>query len=376
MEAPFRKARDLVLVSAGVGLDGGGTAVVARLLANVAAGYCAERGIRFQVMDLGRSSRILGGVPVRHYSGSQIRLALAVWQAQLFGAGTRLIFDCIGPSRVQGLMPMNIGSPYALYLHGWEVWRKLSCDRRRALRSAAIRLANSLFTIAKARDCNPWLPQAALLPLALEDRAPDEELDQRLGKSLGEGYLLIVGRMSRLERYKGHDELLGAMPRVAAACPSAKLVVAGDGDDRERLARDATALGLAERVTFTGFVSEATLGELYRRCAALVMPSRNEGFGLVYLEAMRAGRPCLALRRSAAEEIIVDGTTGILVEPGDQEQLVAALVRLLSDAAMARRLGEAGRRRYEAMFTFKNFRAGLLPHLDRLLGLEGTDARA
>ena len=102
------------------------------------------------------------------------------------------------------------------------------------------------------------------------------------------------------ERYKGHDQLLEAMTTL----PDARLVVAGDGDDRRRLEEKAAALGLGDRTFFTGFLSEATLAELYRRCAAFVMPSRGEGFGLVYLEAMRAGKPVLAARGSAAEEIV------------------------------------------------------------------------
>lgn len=364
-----------MLASAGLDLEDGGTALVARLVARVAASRCAELGVRFRVFNLGGPCGLLGAVPVRHFSGSQLGMALAVWRRQLPPQRTRVIFDCIGPARVQAFLPGLCRSPYALYLHGIEVWRKLTWDRRQALRSATIRLANSSFTIDRAKEVLPWLPRTALVPLALEDRGLGGEVDRTLLGSLGDGYLLIVGRMSQVERYKGHDELLAAMPRVVAACPHARLVIAGGGDDRERLMRDGASRGLADRVVFTGFVSEATLGELYRRCAAFVMPSRNEGFGLVYLEAMRAGKPCLALRRSAAEEIIVDGTTGVLVESGDQEQLVAALVRLLSDAAMACRLGEAGRRRYEERFTFEAFRAGLLPHLDRLLGIEGNDVR-
>ena len=94
------------------------------------------------------------------------------------------------------------------------------------------------------------------------------------------------------------------MPPLLAARPGARLVVAGDGDDRPRLEARAAALGLGGAVLFTGFVSEATLAELYRRAAVFVMPSLGEGFGLVYLEAMRAGKPCVAARGSAAEEVV------------------------------------------------------------------------
>lgn len=341
----------------------------------VAATRCNESGVRFRILNLGGPCEAFGAARMRSFSGRQLGLVRSILAAQLPPRSTRVIFDCIGPARAQALLPGRLRSPYALFLLGWEVWRELSLDRRRALFGASIRLAISAFTRDRVREFFPGLPGTEVLPLALEKRPPNGEVDGPLLDRVGDGYLLIVGRMSRLERYKGHDELLAAMPRVVAACPHARLVVAGGGDDRDRLARDAAAGEIADRVVFTGFVSEATLGELYRRCAAFVMPSRNEGFGLVYLEAMRAGKPCLALRRSAAEEIIVDGTTGVLVEPGDQEQLVAALVRLLRDAAMACRLGEAGRRRFEERFTFEAFRAGLLPHLDRLLGIEGNDVR-
>jgi phosphatidylinositol alpha-1,6-mannosyltransferase len=181
----------------------------------------------------------------------------------------------------------------------------------------------------------------------------------------------MVGRMSAAERYKGHDQLLAAMPSLLARRPAARLVVAGEGDDRQRLAARSAALGLGERVTFTGFISEATLRELYRRSAALVLPSRGEGFGLVYLEAMREGRPCVAARDSAAEEIVVHFETGLLVDPDDPEALAGALARLLGEPEWARRLGEAGRRRFERDFSPALFRQRLGSYLDRLTAGEG-----
>jgi glycosyltransferase involved in cell wall biosynthesis len=117
---------------------------------------------------------------------------------------------------------------------------------------------------------------------------------------------------------------------------------------------------------FTGFVSDATRDALYARCRALVMPSRGEGFGLVYLEAMRAARPCVALVDSAAAEIVVDGETGALVQP-TPESLREALTRLSSEA-LALRLGEAACRRYETRFAPARFRETLFGHLDALLG--------
>ena len=97
------------------------------------------------------------------------------------------------------------------------------------------------------------------------------------------------------------------------------------------------------------------------------MPSRGEGFGLVYLEAMRAARPVLAAQRTAAEEIVEHGRTGLLVDPDNRETLSKALARLLRDVGAARRMGWAGRERWEQEFGLDRFRERLEPLLARLV---------
>src|SRR6185295_16402186 len=220
-------------------------------------------------------------------------------------------------------------------------------------------------TLERALPFCPDLGGTAVVPLALEEREPAGEADAGLLDRLGRGFLLIAGRMASGERYKGHDQLLEALPNLLAEHPETRLVIAGDGDDRARLEAKAAALGIGGVVAFTGFVSEATLAELYRRCAAFAMPSRGEGFGLVYLEAMRAGKPVLAARGSAAEEIVHHGETGILVDPDDREELPAALAHLLAEPETARRMGEAGRERWQRDFGHERFRERLRPGLER-----------
>lgn len=365
--------RKIVVVSGDLGLRGGGTAAVGRLISQVCTGFALDRGYGAEVLNLGLSAPPIRGVNVRSYGGSQGALAVAVLLRQYCGTPCALVFDHLGPARVQSFLTRARRSPYLVFLHGIEVWRRLEWDRRRALARADIRLANSQYTRRRATENCPWLPPTEVLHLALETREPCGAVDRGLVAALGSGYLLTVGRMAQNERYKGHDEVLEALAGFAVGSASVELVIAGDGDDRSRLQAKAVSLGLNGRVNFVGFVNEATLRELYARCRALVMPSRNEGFGLVYLEAMRAGRPCLALRCSAAEEIIDDGITGVLVESGSKEQLKGALAHLLRNDAMVKRLGEAGRRRYETRFTFEAFRAGLSWHLERLLGWGGDD---
>jgi phosphatidyl-myo-inositol dimannoside synthase len=145
--------------------------------------------------------------------------------------------------------------------------------------------------------------------------------------------------------------------------PDARLLVAGRGNDLERLRQKATALGLADAIVFLGFVPDQALLWLFGRVAAFAMPSRGEGFGLVYLEAMRRGVPCVGSVHDAAADIIVDGVTGRLVDQDDRAALANALSSMLEDDGRRRALGEAGRRRYEELFTFERYGERLLPLL-------------
>jgi glycosyltransferase involved in cell wall biosynthesis len=176
------------------------------------------------------------------------------------------------------------------------------------------------------------------------------------------GFALIVGRLAGSERYKGHDLLFELWPRLLIQCPDAVLVVAGDGDDRARL--EAKAARVRSAVRFEGRVGDERLEALYRDCGFFVMPSTGEGFGLVFLEAMRAGRACIAAA-GAADELIEDGVSGYVVDPDDSEAVLKALVRLFQDPELAWQMGKAGRARWEREFTEEAFKSRLLACLGR-----------
>ena len=106
----------------------------------------------------------------------------------------------------------------------------------------------------------------------------------------------------------------------------------GDGNDRPRLESRARSLGLSHAVSFAGRVGDDELAALYDRCRFFVMPSRDEGFGLVFLEAMRAGKACIGARGAAAE-IIEHDVTGLIVDPDRHEDLAAAVFRLFDEPA-------------------------------------------
>lgn len=376
------RRRDLVLVTAGLELDGGGRAVVGRLLAAHLGRYAREHGIGLEILSLGTDPPPEGTAPGASFQaggGSARRLGARVLGRHLLSPRPAFVYDLLGPARLETLVPAALGAPYALMMLGVEVWVQLDRLRCQALSGAALRLSISEHTARRAAEVIPnCLGPVDLLPLTLETRAPAGEIDEALVARLGEGFLLCVGRMSTLELYKGHDALLETMPRLLALHPAARhagirLVITGGGDDRARLEAKALALGLAEAVIFTGFVSEATLAELYARCRAFVLPSRGEGFGLVYLEAMRAGKPCIAVAGGAAAEVVTDGETGLLVpletSSGPHPELLTSLERLLSEPALARRLGEAGRQRFHEHFSDEIFHRRLASYADRLLVL-------
>jgi phosphatidyl-myo-inositol dimannoside synthase len=261
------------------------------------------------------------------------------------------------------------GARMALFLHGIEAWCRLSVLEAAAVQRAWLVMANSHHTIAGFKAANPAHAsrEVEICPLGISGRAGESP-----SLPSGERFALIVGRMAAEERYKGHDLLLEIWPKVIAGVPDAALFVAGDGDDRDRLEAKVVGLGLNDSVKFLGRVSDGTLAGLYRDCAFFVMPSRHEGFGLVFLEAMQAGKACIG-GVGAAAEVIEDGVTGLVVDPDRPEQVLSAVLRLFGEPETREQMGRAGAERLARQFTEEQFQR----RFRTLLGLEpGTAACA
>ena len=243
------------------------------------------------------------------------------------------------------------GQRATIVLCGIEAWVRARSLERWAIGGAEVvsisqhtvdrfRVANPALAGCDVVVCHPGLPAK---PASHTEPPPAFEFAMT-------PTALIVARMSAAERYKGHDALLDIWPRLLSRHPHAVLAVAGDGDDRPRLEERAAALGVRGAVRFLGRVDDQQLDELYRSCRLFVMPSRDEGFGLVFLEAMRAGKPCIGVR-GAASEIIEHGVTGLIVDPDGRPDLMAALERLYSEPDTCEQFGAAGRARFLSTFT-------------------------
>lgn len=226
-----------------------------------------------------------------------------------------------------------------LQLHGIEAWARPTRLQREALEAADLVFSVSRFTRQMAMRHARLLPERVLvLPdTVADDFTPGDDggLRSKLGLT-GRTVILTVGRMNAAERYKGHDEVLRALPELQTRIPGLVWLVVGDGNDRPRLEHMARDMGLADTVRFLGPVDLETLKSAYRMADLFVMPSTGEGFGIVFLEAMASGTPALGLDATGARDPLGDGELGSAVRPEDlASAIVEALARPVDPLNMA-----------------------------------------
>jgi len=288
---------------------------------------------------------------IRWYKGNRLNF---VWH--LLGAKPDLmLFDHVGLARLPGLLPRFIRPRYVLLIHGVEIWQQNRRDYHRTARHACLLISNSEYTARKSQNRYRDLPPIQVCLPGKDFSKPTNIVSTGLAEKLGPRAMLIVGRLDAKQRHKGHDHLLQAMPFVLQQVPDAQLVIAGSGDDRMRLEQLASNLGITEQILFTGWCNESELKELYERCALFVMPSAGDGFGLVYLEAMQHGIPCVGLQNTAAEEVIENGVSGMLVDRDDISGMADQLAKLLLDADQRKKLGDAGLARQQSQFRTQHY---------------------
>jgi len=262
---------------------------------------------------------------------------------------------------------MRIASPRMksiVVAHGIEVWEPLSALRRRALRRSTLVLTPTQDT-ANHIASQQQVPRDRIrvLPWALD---PDFEAlasatsQSALPANFPSGrVILTVGRWLANERYKGMDTLISALPRLLHEWTDLQLVAVGEGDDQAWLEQIANSCGVRAHVHFFSGLSYPQLAACYSACEIFALPSRGEGFGLVYLEAMARGKPVIGGAHGGAPEVIDDGKTGYLVHHGDAPELATSIETLLANPDMAREMGARGRERVNREFTFGVFAKSL-----------------
>jgi len=160
--------------------------------------------------------------------------------------------------------------------------------------------------------------------------------------------ILSVGNLISI---KGHELLLRALAAVVPMYPEISVEIIGDGPEYHRLSRLANDCKVASKVRFLGRQSRMQVAEAMRRCVVFALPSRYEGLGCVYLEAMSTEKAVIACRGQGIDEIIRHGSNGWLIGPGNLQELIAALSVLLQNLQLRRHIGEAARRTTLQSFT-------------------------
>lgn len=244
------------------------------------------------------------------------------------------------------------------------------------LRRARAAIATSQAYADSSAALSPWQEKVHVIVLGLPDAPASDSANSTLWPALGLR-LLAVGRLSY---FKGFDVLLRALAQVSEA----SLVLIGGGECDMSLRALARELGVESRVRFVGRLDmdaagQALLDSAYASADVFCLPSteRAESFGLVLLEAMRAGLPAIAsdIPGSGVGFVVRDGETGLFVPPNDAEALAAAIRRFAKDADLRRRLGDAGRQRFESEFTLDQVTPRVTALYRRILA-NGTTAPA
>lgn len=262
--------------------------------------------------------------------------------------------------------------PYFVFAHGVELlesnrtWKKrarrLAAPMKRSvLRNAASVLAVSQFTRdVVAQECGIARERIEVVyngvdPESFFPAGPAADLLARHGLEGKRAFVTI----SRFDDYKGIDRAIGAFSRVAKLHPDARYLVCGDGPDRARLEGLVRSRGLEGRVIFAGSVPHDRLRDYYNLAHAFVLVSRDdfaapnfEGFGIVFLEAAACGKASIAGRSGGIGDAVVDGKTGWLVDPNDEEAIAAAMIESLENLAKTSALGEAGLARARGELTW------------------------
>lgn len=339
----------------------GGVQLYNRLLIRAFSDLGEQHGLRSEVMILMDAHRdvdrcyVGSSTEILPADRSRVRFAVtAIVRMMLFRPDVVVIghvnfLSLAIPARL-------LGSRTWLVAHGIDFWHTFSGFKRLCLRCVTSIISVSRFTMREGARLNGLSEDLfRVVPCAIDPVWETEfraALDQPRN---GEPVLLTVARLAASERYKGVDDVIKALPAIAAAVPAVRYVLIGDGDDRPYLESLARELGVSDRIRFAGEVGVGELAAAYRNASLFVMPSAKEGFGVVFLEAGFFGLASIGTRSGGIPEVVTD-ESGVLVEYGNVEQLASSVIDLLMNPQKRAQLGGAARARINTCFSYTALR--------------------
>jgi len=281
------------------------------------------------------------GQPQVHFAGTYpLPWRTGIFTSQILTAGIiqrpeLIITTHVNFTPAAYLLKQLTGIPYWAVAHGVDSWNIQNPLLRQALRHADRILPVSSYTrdrLLKEQNLDP--SQLSVLPNTFDGQRwqispkPQYLLD-RYHLNSQQPTILTVSRLDSTERYKGYDRVIDALPQIRNVLPDVHYLLVGKGSDYARIEKKVDDLGLSGFVTLTGFVSDEELCDHYNLCDVFALPSKTEGFGIVYLEALACGKPCLGGNQDGAKDALCQGKLGALVNPESVDEIAQALIKIL-----------------------------------------------
>ncbi|AKG23968.1 glycosyltransferase [Calothrix sp. 336/3] len=276
-----------------------------------------------------------------HFSGKwSINLRTLAFAAQLLGYGlwqrpSLIISSHLNFTVVAYLLKRITGIPYWAVAHGVDAWNITNPALKTALYNADNILAVSRYTrdrLLQEQDIDPG--KVSILPNTFDSgrfqiAVKPKYLLQRYGLKSNQPVILTIARLASSDGYKGYDQVIQALLEIRRQIPDVHYILAGKGDDQSRIEQIISDLNLQDNVTLPGFVPDDELCDHYNLCDVFAMPSRGEGFGIVYLEALACGKPTLGGNQDGAIDALCFGELGALVDPLDVDAIAKTLMQIL-----------------------------------------------
>ncbi|MGI8502024.1 MAG: glycosyltransferase [Hassallia sp.] len=276
-----------------------------------------------------------------HFAGKwHIKLRTLAFATQIFKSGiwqtpNLIITSHLNFTVVAYLLKRLTGIPYWTVAHGVDAWNITNPTLKTALSHADRILAVSNYTrdrLLKEQNLDP--SKISILPNTFDASGfkitdkPKYLLD-RYGLKPEQPIILTVARLASADGYKGYDKIIQALPEIRRQLRDVHYIIVGKGDDRSRIEQLIVQLGLQDCVTLAGFIPDNELCDYYNLCNVFAMPSKGEGFGIVYLEALACGKPVLGGNQDGAIDALCEGELGVLVNPDDPEAIAQSLIQIL-----------------------------------------------
>ncbi len=315
----------------------GGHGGIAQYNRDMIEAMCRDSGVRRVVAVVRAGQAPFGQLPskldycTRGLSGRG-RFIMEVIRAAFANRDATLLYcGHLNLAPLAWLLSKLLGRPWVLAIYGIDAWKGRESRRRKffALRADLV-LSISQITLDRFRS---WCPvpdaRTVIVPNAIHLDAfgtgpKNQDLLKRYGLE-GKRVAMTLGRLESYERFKGFDAMIDVLPLLIGDMPDLRYLVAGSGNDLDRLRSKVAAMGLQGHVIFTGAVEESEKADHYRLADAFVLASKGEGFGFVLLEAMACGIPVIASSKDGGREAVRFGEIGALVDPDNREMLASAV---------------------------------------------------